>query len=532
MCGKAVQYVYKEKALSVTPPNITYSTILLLAGAICLLVAVIIAYTRRTVAGALALTILLLALAWWDITYAVFWANTPGPTKYFWLDVTYLGAVTVPAALFIFSLQITNQQNRLNRPLAAFIYLEPIFVLICLFTDPYHGLFFAGKRAENSAIILDAGPVFWFNVIYSYTLTLIATALIMRAFLRSSGIYRRQLGVVLLGIAFTWLNSIIFVVGLNPLPGADNTPFSFTITALAFAFAIGRYQLLDIIPVARDSLIEKMTDGLLVIDTHNRIVDMNPSAQKLLNITTNTFGKPVDEVVKKWHQYEKETFNFTQAQTEIDLGGRPNKHVDMQVTSITDNNGKSLGRLIILHDITKLKLVQNELHVLANRDSLTGANNRGHFMELANKEIQRATRYKRGLSIVLMDMDAFKRINDTYGHACGDQALITLKNICAKNTRKMDIFARLGGEEFALLLPETSWKKAVDLAERLRKFLEDSVIKADGVEFKCTISMGVTEFGIKEHDTLETLLHRADKALYKAKADGRNRVVIWKPELE
>ncbi len=211
---------------------------------------------------------------------------------------------------------------------------------------------------------------------------------------------------------------------------------------------------------------------------------------------------------------------------------RPHKHVDMQVTSITDNKGKSLGRLIILHDITKLKLVQNELHILANIDSLTGANNRGHFMELATREMQRAARYKRGLSMVLMDMDAFKRINDTYGHACGDQALITLKNICTKNTRKMDVFARLGGEEFALLLPETSWERAADLAERLRKFLEDTVIKADGVEFKCTISMGVTEFGIQEHDTLETLLHRADKALYKAKADGRNRVVVWKPELE
>ena len=516
----------------VTPPNIAYSTILLLAGTACLLIAVIIVYTRRAVVGALALTVLLVALAWWDITYAVFWAGTRGPTKHFWLDATYLGAVTVPAALFIFSLQLTNQQNWLKRPLAIFVYIEPILVLLSLFTDPYHGLFFAGKRVENSAIILDAGPVFWFNVVYSYALTLSATVLIVRAFLRSSGIYRKQLGVILAGISFTWLNSIIFVAGLNPLPGADNTPFSFTITALLFAFAIVRYQLLDLIPVARDSLIENMTDGVLVIDTQNRIVDMNPSAQKLLNITTNTFGKPVDEVVRKWHQYEKESFNFTQAQTEIELGGRPRKHVDMQVTSITDNKGKSLGRLIILHDITKLKMVQNELHILANIDSLTGANNRGHFMELATREMQRAARYKRGLSMVLMDMDAFKRINDTYGHACGDQALITLKNICTKNTRKMDVFARLGGEEFALLLPETSWERAADLAERLRKFLEDTVIKADGVEFKCTISMGVTEFGIWEHDNLETLLHRADKALYKAKADGRNRVVVWKPELE
>jgi diguanylate cyclase (GGDEF)-like protein/PAS domain S-box-containing protein len=505
---------------------------LLLAGTTCLLVAVIIAYVRRAATGALALTVLLLALAWWDITYAVFWAGTPGPTKYFWLDVTYLGAVTVPAALFIFSLRLTNLQDLLKRPFIIFIYLEPIFVLASLFTDPYHGLFFAGKRVENSAVILDAGPVFWFNVVYSYALTLLATIFIVRAFLRSSGIYRKQLGVVLLGISFTWLNSIIFVLGLNPLPGADNTPFSFTITALAFAFAIGRYQLFDLIPVARDNLIEKMSDGLLVIDTHNRIVDMNPAAQNMLDIDKNIFGKPVEEVVRRWYQYEKESFNFTQAQTEIALGGKQKKHVDMQVTPITDGKGKSLGRLIVLHDITKLKLIQNELYILANNDSLTGASNRGYFMELANREIMRAIRYKRKLSLVLIDMDAFKKVNDTYGHASGDQALITLKKICTKGTRKMDIFARLGGEEFAILLPETSQETAAELAERLRIILASTNIQSDSAEFKVTASVGVTEFGIQKEDTLEGMLHRADKALYKAKADGRNRVVTWKSELE
>ena len=83
--------------------------------------------------------------------------------------------------------------------------------------------------------------------------------------------------------------------------------------------------------MARDSLIEKMVDGVLVIDTHNRIVDMNPAAQSLLGISTNTFGKPVEEAVRKWHQYEKESFNFTQAQTEIELGGKTKKHVAINV---------------------------------------------------------------------------------------------------------------------------------------------------------------------------------------------------------
>ena len=284
----------------------------------------------------------------------------PDSTKYFWLDVTYIGAVIVPAALFVFSLQFTNTQGWLKHPLATFICLEPVFVLISLFTDPYHGLFFAGKREENSALILDGGPVFWLNVVYSYVLILLATILIVHSYLRASGVYRKQLGVILLGILFTWLNSIIFILNLNPLPGADNTPFSFTITAVAFAFAIIRYHLLDLIPVARDSLVEKMEDGVLVIDSYNRIVDMNPSAQKLLNINADMFGKPVEEALEKWGQYEKITSDFKGNQIEIELGGETKKQVDMQVTSIKDGNGKGVGCVIVLRDITRRKQVEAE----------------------------------------------------------------------------------------------------------------------------------------------------------------------------
>ncbi|MBK8619662.1 MAG: diguanylate cyclase [Anaerolineales bacterium] len=513
------------------PPNTIYSTLLLIAGTICIFVAVLIIQTRRTATGALTLISLLLALAWWDITYAILWAGAPAPSQYFWLDLTYLGAVTVPAALFLFSLHITNHQEWLKRPLAALIYLEPIFVLICLFTDSHHGLFFAGKRMENSAVILDGGPVFWFNLVYSYVLILFSTAIIIRAYIRASGIYRKQLIVILAGIAFTWLNSIILISGFSLLKDADNTPFSFTISAIAFAFAVGKYHLLDLIPIARDSLIEKMTDGVLVIDPHNRIVDMNPAAQNLLKVDSSVLGKPVEETIKKWHRYQKDSLNFTQIQTEIELDGKQKKHIDMQVTPIMDSKGKKFGQLIILHDITKLKNVQNELHLLANSDSLTGAVSRGHFMELANSEIQRAIRYKRNFSLILMDMDCFKKVNDTYGHASGDQALITLKKICEHDLRKMDIFARLGGEEFALLLPETSQKIAAALAERLRASLESTNIQADSSKFKVTISMGVAEFRGQRPDTLEALFHRADKALYKAKSDGRNRVVIWKPKM-
>lgn len=501
----------------------------MIAGGICLFAAAI-TLARRKVTGSNALITLLSALAWWDITYAIFWADVPGPTPYFWLDITYLGVVTVPPALFVFSLQLAHLTAWLKRPLTALIYLVPMMVLAVLFTDPYHGLFFAGKRTENSAFILDAGPMFWVNVAFSYSLVLLSTILMVRTFMRSKGLYRRQIGIILFGMALTWLNSIIFVLGINPLPGADNTPFSFTIAAAAFTYSLLRYHLLDVVPVARDVLIEKMSDGVLVIDDQNRIVDINPAAQGLLQLKGDVLGRTVEKVFSGWPLRDREALISSKGSTNIQLPGKTVTHLNAQSTPILDHKDRLIGRLIVFHDITRMKSIQNQLHLLANRDSLTGVVNRRHFMELAKRELSRAKRYRRDLALILMDMDNFKKVNDTYGHQAGDQALLALKRVCTKGTRTVDIFARLGGEEFVLMLPEIDQDSAASIADRLRESLENTVIRSGSLKFNVTISMGVTECCMQKDDTVDAMLSRADKALYRAKKLGRNRVLIWQAE--
>jgi diguanylate cyclase (GGDEF)-like protein/PAS domain S-box-containing protein len=346
--------------ISQVPPNFAYSTFLLVAGMTCLLVAIIILQSRRNSTGATALAFMLFALAWWDITYGLFWFGAPGFTKYFWLDVTYVGVVIAPPALFIFVLQLTNNQNWLKSPLVAFLYLEPILVLLGLFTDSYHGLFFAGRRAENGTLISHGGLLLWFNVAYSYGLLLISTVLIVKMYLRSLDIYRRQFGIVLFGVGVGWLNNIALLSGLDLLPGADSTPFSFTVTAMAFAFAIGKYRLLDLIPVAKDSLIERMTDGVLVIDMQNRIVDMNPSVQRLLSLDAGMLGLPVETVAMKWTNYEKAMSAFEQTQVEVELDDGDRKRLDLQVAPIVDDWGNHIGRLITLHDVTGRREIEEE----------------------------------------------------------------------------------------------------------------------------------------------------------------------------
>jgi len=513
-----------------SPPNTFYSALLMLSGGVCLFVGAIIFRPRRIVNGTFSLLALLSALAWWDITYAFFWAGMPASTPYFWLDITYVGVVIVPVALFIFTLQISNRSKWLRRPVKALLYGVPAIVLLALFTDPYHGLFFGAERPENSGFILNAGPVFWFNVAFSYILILAATVVLILAYQNSAGMYRKQIGLVLFGMAVTWLNSIIFVMGIRLLPGADNTPFSFTIAALAFAFALLRFHLLDVVPVARDLLVERMSDGLLVIDEQNRVVDINKTARRLLKISRDVIGRSSDEVFAHWEPAHLKALHTPDAHFEIEVVGNPATYLEANVTLLPGKKGRLAGRLVLFHNITNLKDVQNELRYLARHDPLTGSVNRRYFMELAHKELLRARRYQRPLSLVLIDLDEFKKVNDMHGHQAGDQALMILKGICDQGIRAMDVFARLGGEEFALLLPETDQDAAYLIAERLRDMLEKTTIKSGSHRFKVTMSMGVTEIHRHKDETIDTMLTRADRALYRAKAGGRNLVLRWQAE--
>ncbi len=177
----------------------------------------------------------------------------------------------------------------------------------------------------------------------------------------------------------------------------------------------------------------------------------------------------------------------------------------------------------LVQDITERKRAEERLRELATVDGLTGLYNRRHFMETAGRELERARRYRAPLTLLMLDADRFKLINDTHGHDVGDDVLRALADIGRRTVRNVDIFGRLGGEEFAILLPETGMVRAVEVAERLREAFEAFVGQGrDGEPVRFTVSLGVAQAG--QDDDLESLLRRADEALYEAKRKGRNRV--------
>jgi diguanylate cyclase (GGDEF)-like protein len=165
--------------------------------------------------------------------------------------------------------------------------------------------------------------------------------------------------------------------------------------------------------------------------------------------------------------------------------------------------------------------MQFDFERLASTDNLTGIYNRHKFEELFKIELARVARYKNKLALIMLDIDHFKKVNDTYGHDIGDLALKNVVNVINSNIRHTDIFARWGGEEFLILCPETDSENALILSEKLRRAIEVTVFKKVG---KVTCSFGVASY--EDDEAGDSFLKRVDNALYTAKDEGRNRVVV------
>ena len=179
----------------------------------------------------------------------------------------------------------------------------------------------------------------------------------------------------------------------------------------------------------------------------------------------------------------------------------------------------------------ELKTARDELRHLATTDYLTDVFNRRYFFEAGRQEFKRARRYKHPLSVLILDIDYFKNVNDTHGHITGDRMLIAIAMAARSNLRAMDVLARIGGEEFAVILPETDGEMGLEVAERLRRSISEVVIYADGAPVSVTVSIGASML-LAEDSELGSIMERADAALYEAKQNGRNRVAIRKDALQ
>ena len=268
------------------------------------------------------------------------------------------------------------------------------------------------------------------------------------------------------------------------------------------------------------------------IQTFNRYAEELTGYKKAEVIGKNWFDIFVPERAKTsslnlFHGASKDTLETSQHENHIVLKNGQERLISWRSNVVLSSLGSIRSVLRIGMDITERVRAEEILRYQATTDPLTKIFNRRHFFDLAQQELERSQRYGRSLSIIIFDIDHFKEVNDTYGHAAGDEVLLKLSSRSAEILRENDVFARYGGEEFVILLPETDLEQAYQMAERMRKDCAETPLDLKLASVNLTISFGVANLG-GEKLLLDELLLRADKALYEAKDAGRNQVAVWR----
>jgi diguanylate cyclase (GGDEF)-like protein len=524
-----------------------YAALIILAALLALGVAAI-AWPRRRAPGGTAFALLMTATATWELFRLLEAIAVGTEAKVYWARFEYLGIATVPVLWYLFTRQFSKQIRARPGLGPAWLWILPAATLLLVFSNGQHGLFWSDitptSDAPGAHLIYSHGPAFWVTAFYNYLLILIGTVALFDAMMRDAGVDRRQAIALLGGAIVTWVANMVYLSGLSPVAGLDPTPFTFTLTGAVYAYTLYRYRLFEPVPVSRHTLLENMAEGVLVLDNEQRIADINSAAVNMLGLqAASLVGRKAAELLAGAPQLLPYCSGEGEAQGECQIVGR---QLELRAAPLREGRRKRQGRLLVMRDISKYRQAENQLreandrlqaHMaeiealqarlqdLAIRDSLTGLFNRRYLEETMQREIAQAFRSGQALSVVMIDVDHFKNINDTYGHLAGDTALQALGQLLAANTRSGDIACRYGGEEFVLALPGATLETARERAERLRLAVEALRVDYAGARLALTICAGIAAYPL-HGERADEVLDRADQALYQAKNGGRNRCVV------
>jgi PAS domain S-box-containing protein len=343
-----------------------------IASAIVSTAVAVFLWRRRPAPGAIAFSLLMLAVAEWSLAYALELAGADLPTILFWDNFAWLGSAFAPTLWLIFALQYTGRTKWLTHRNIAILMVVPLVTLLLVATNQFHGLVEDNIRLDTHGpfvgLEMTYGVWYWINIAYSYLLSFIGAILIcmlIQSLIRSTHLYLGQAGALLIAMLAPWVGNALTIFGGSPFPDLDLTPFAFTISGLAIGWSLFRFRLLDIIPVAREAVIESMRDAVIVLDGQDRIVDLNPAAQLLAARTASkAVGRPFTQAFADWPELIDHCRDVTDAYAEfIQSEGKTPRYFNLSITPLYQRSGNStvVGRLIVLNDISERKQAEKAL---------------------------------------------------------------------------------------------------------------------------------------------------------------------------
>jgi diguanylate cyclase len=427
---------------------------------------------------------------------------------------------------------IGADRSKVNRRLLL-LGIPALVYLLLVFTDSFHHWIRAAIHLEEygqfSRIRVESTVLSLLFIAYTRVVGFLAIALLFFNLRKVSHFYKKQYVLVLGGLLIPYIITFIGkFTSLEISAASASIP-----TGVLLYYALFHYKFLRVKPLALEKVFTVMDDGIIILDANGIILDANPAGIRVLKHLANPdseysagtiYGQKIERQLYCYPELIRLCKENTPNQTQIQ---RNNHHYSVRFLPLSKDTWKS-DALLMFTDITERRHYENDLYQRATVDSLTGLYNRQHLLELTNLELNRREERSSPLCLLLIDIDFFKDVNDLYGHQTGDYALETLAQLLREEVNSIGFAGRMGGEEFAVVLPNTPIKQAFEFAERIRKKTEqlELITAPDGEAVHFTISIGISEARDRE-DTFKRLYHYADESLYASKRSGRNRTTIY-----
>ncbi|QAY66891.1 histidine kinase N-terminal 7TM domain-containing diguanylate cyclase [Paenibacillus protaetiae] len=510
----------------------------------------------------------------WPFFQFISQTSTPNTeVRLFYLSVAYAGLTLLGVGWLVFTIFLTGQPYIVKRKRLIAFSLPAVLCAAAVIANPEG--WFVTRSAETG--FLKYGPLYW-AMLAEIALYLAVSFVIMAYTFRKAltDPHKKMIrtaanglaALVLFGAADLIVNGYLLhnISGYKPL-----LSIGLTVVSLYLVHAMTRQKVFDIIQIAQRDVMNTMPSGILVLDEHDIIVDANMIFRPFYRLRIGDKFDPLAMAERLRVADKRAVVAFFKEQAEnpgerleLELCAYLDglRYLLMQSAPIRNKRKQTIGRLITFQDVTELRLLieetntQNELLQERNRelmqiqqelseanrklehmaitDSLTGCFNRRHLLERMEEGLAQSIKTKEPFSIIMLDIDLFKTINDTYGHLVGDEVLCATVEAVRGTLKATDVFARYGGEEFAIYMPGTTKEQAEFVAERMKEAVQNNqlAIDAERLPISVTISIGLISIESREiafitdHKAfIHVLLNQADSALYEAKFSGRNRIV-------
>jgi PAS domain S-box-containing protein len=314
---------------------------------------------KQKVRGAISLIVFSFALIIWACAYGFLRFNALSGGL-FWLALIYLSATVTSTALLTFILAYTNHEEWLGKWGILLLCMEPLATQVLFWTNRWHGYFSTGYKFSNTGIVLAPSPWYWINASYSDGLMILALILLTQTFLHKSKQYLLQSMAIVIGVFIPILTKILSLAVFALILNLEPPLVSFSIAGLLVVYSIYRFKLLDIVPIARDDVVESMSDGWMVLDLNNRIVDLNPAAETLIRVSREkAFGQPAEDILQNWLRLDREP-----SVRELEVKGSVNVHGEMRYLSVRilpliRPPEQQVGKVVLWRDITERRKSDN-----------------------------------------------------------------------------------------------------------------------------------------------------------------------------